>query len=244
MPPENRPNNIALDFYEKSYLSHGFSAQRKYPNEELARFMGRNLFGIAQTERASHAVLEVGCGSGANLWMIAKEGFQTFGIDFSKESLNLATKMLDSYNTRADLRVADMSDLPFENAFFDTVVDVLGSCYLNQSDGIRFLHTVNRVLKKGGLFFSYFPSKSSDAFTNKGDSELIDADTLSGITRKDSPYAGCLYPHRFLHPRQYELLLRQCGFSVKTSESITKTYNNRQEIFEMISIEAIKTDTI
>lgn len=29
-------------FYEKSYSRSGINAQRRYPNEELCRFIGRN----------------------------------------------------------------------------------------------------------------------------------------------------------------------------------------------------------
>ena len=48
-------------FYEDSYASMGFAAQRRYPNEELCRFMGRNLFSIPQQERSDIKILEVGC---------------------------------------------------------------------------------------------------------------------------------------------------------------------------------------
>jgi len=36
--------NKIKDWYDKSYKEHGFKAQRKYPNEELLRFLGVNFF--------------------------------------------------------------------------------------------------------------------------------------------------------------------------------------------------------
>ena len=44
-------------FYDVAYAHDGFGAQRRYPNEELCRFMGRNFFGVepANRWRCSHA---------------------------------------------------------------------------------------------------------------------------------------------------------------------------------------------
>ena len=72
-------------FYDESYASLGFSAQRKYPNEELCRFVGRNFSHFTSGEKSSMRVLEVGCGSGSNLWMLAREGFDAFGVDFGRQ---------------------------------------------------------------------------------------------------------------------------------------------------------------
>ena len=38
-------------FYEKGYKKKGIEYQRKYPNEELCRFMGRNYFDIHPKKR-------------------------------------------------------------------------------------------------------------------------------------------------------------------------------------------------
>ena len=35
---------LVKDFNENAYKKHGFGAQRRYPNGELCRFMGRNFF--------------------------------------------------------------------------------------------------------------------------------------------------------------------------------------------------------
>ena len=79
-------------WYENSFLKDNFNAQRRYPNEELCRFMGRNYFSIEKTKRKAIKILEVGCGSGANLWMISKEGFDAYGIDLSQNAIELAKK--------------------------------------------------------------------------------------------------------------------------------------------------------
>jgi len=76
-------------WYERSYQSLGLEAQRRYPNEEMLRFLGCNLFKIPYESRKETCVLEVGCGSCSNLWVVAKEGFDAYGIDLSSESIVL-----------------------------------------------------------------------------------------------------------------------------------------------------------
>lgn len=76
-------------WYERSYQSLGLEAQRRYPNEQMLRFLGRNLFKVPFESRKEMRVLEVGCGSCSNLWVVAKEGFDAHGIDLSPESIAL-----------------------------------------------------------------------------------------------------------------------------------------------------------
>jgi methylase of polypeptide subunit release factors len=93
----NKTHDSAKIFYDKTYSEKGFSAQRRYPNEELCRFVGRHFHHLSHEEKKKIKALETGCGSGANLWMLAKEGFETHGLDLSGASLKLAQEMLASY---------------------------------------------------------------------------------------------------------------------------------------------------
>ncbi|MDB5526939.1 MAG: type 11 methyltransferase [Devosia sp.] len=235
-----------LDFYEGTYLAQGFGAQRRYPNEELCRFMGRRFFSVPSAQRKTIRVLDAGCGSGANLWMIAREGFDAVGIDLSPAAIELSREMLASYGTKAELRAGDMTSLPFADGSFDAVVDVFSSNCLDMAAGRRFLGDMTRVLKPGGRFFSYFPSKRSDTWTDAtavdGDPEaLIDASTLNGVRRKSSPYFGNDYAFRFLHPREYTRLLQGFGFKVVYCETLRRTYEEGREEFEFVVIEGIKS---
>lgn len=228
------------EFYEHSYKSLGFAAQRRYPNEELCRFMGRNLFSIPIDKRSHTKVLEVGCGSGANLWMIAQEGFSTTGLDLSKESLDLCQLMLAKYGVKADLSIQDMSQTNFSNNSFDFVLDIFSSNCLNRVTGNRFIREVFRLLKPKGKFFSYFPSKRSDSFTRVGTSRYLDSDTLESILRPDAAFSGQNYPFRFLHPEEYKENLEEIGFNITYLETVGRTYNQGKEYFEFIVVEAQK----
>ena len=231
-------NEVTQRFYDESYLSAGFAAQRRYPNEELCRFMGRNYFDIPKNRRQSVRILEVGCGSGANLWMIAREGFDTYGLDMSEESLKLCDEMLSMYSTSANLRMDDMVEMPYDPSSFDAVVDVLSSYCLNERRYATFLGKVARTLKPGGMYFSYTLSKASDTFKDHAPSKLLDPSTLDSIRRPTSPFAGNLYPCRFTTKTESAAALLEAGLDVVSQEILGRTYRNGAEYFEFLVIEA------
>src|SRR5687767_2956556 len=67
--------------------------------------------------QAGQRVLDIGCGVGAFLRLVAERGAQPFGLDASEALVDLARKRLP----HADLRVGDMEALPYEDDTFDLV---------------------------------------------------------------------------------------------------------------------------
>ncbi len=139
-------NLVCKSWYEETYGRLGFAAQRLYPNEELLRFFGRHYFPLPPDQRQKVRVLEAGCGSGANLWMIAREGFDTHGIDLSPEGVALCEKMLAHWGTTATVKAADMTAIPYPDRHFDVVLDVFSAYCLNENGFMRFLDEVVRLL--------------------------------------------------------------------------------------------------
>jgi len=226
----------ARDWYDHSYSQSGLSAQRRYPNEELLRFLGRHYFSVPRAQRSAIRMLELGCGSGANLWMIAREGFDAHGIDLSSEAIHLCRQMLESWGVSATLNAGSMTACPYTAGHFDALLDVFSSYCLDESGFTKFLDEVSRLLRPGGRFFSYSPSKASDAFRDPGPSRRIDASTLDGIHRETSPYFGNSYPYRFISGQEYQEALGARGIRTVYSEKVGRTYNNGKEYFEFIVI--------
>ncbi len=226
-------------YYEKGYKNLGANYQRKYPNEELCRFMGRHFFHLAKSERKKIKILEVGCGTGGNLAMLADEGFKTYGIDFSLESIKVLKKILLKRKLRAYLFEGNMTKLPIKDNSLNVVIDIFSSTNLDKKDGQKFLRETSRVLKKKGLFFSYFPSKKSLMFKSKK-KKLLDSDTMFYLSDKKYAYQIKNIPFRFMSKKDYILLLKK--FNIKTiySEEVEKTYNNGNEKFSFLCITGLK----
>lgn len=128
----------------------------KYPSEDLIRFVARNFY--KATDRAAVRLLEVGCGPGANLWYLAREGFSFCGIDGSETAITRASHRLDAecpgWRARGSLHVGDIGSLPFEADSFDAVIDNEAlSC--NAYEAARAIYTeMARVAKPGAALYS------------------------------------------------------------------------------------------
>jgi|TARA_B110000037_G_scaffold191995_1_gene225870 SAM-dependent methyltransferase len=226
--------------YELGYKKYGEGYQRKYPNEELCRFIGRRFSGYNKLQKKKIKVLEVGCGPGGNLWMLAYEKFDVYGLDISTTSIKLAKKNLFEKKLKAKLFVSDMINLNFKNSFFDVIIDVFSSCHLNQKDGTLFISQVSKKLKKNGIFFSYFPSKKSKFFTSNFKKKFSDENTISKIFNKNQVYGNDVLPMRFMSKNEYKSLLKKNSLKVIYNEYIHKTYKQGKDIFIFNIIEAIK----
>lgn len=225
-------------WYDKSFASMGRLAQRMYPNEELCRFLGNYINNLKKSDISTLSCLEVGCGSGGNLWMLSEKGMKTYGLDISSESLKVAAEYLADRSLSAEFIHSNMCDLSFfGDCSLDIVVDIFSSNCLDLENHYAFVNEVKRVLKPSGTYFVYTPSKSSDAFLNHQPSVLIDSCTLNGIYRETAPFCGNHYPFRFEHPSEFSSRLLDQGLQVKKLELISRTYSNMNEYFEFISAE-------
>ena len=232
---EREPNAECRQWHDNSYARAGFAAQRRYPNEELLRFMGRNYFGLSKDRRADTRVLEVGCGSGANLWMLAHEGFDAHGVDLSASGIGLCVQMLGQWKTQGKVKVGDMTALDYPTGYFDAVVDVFSAYCLDERGFSKFLNEVRRVLKPGGRFFAYTPSKGSDVF--KRAENKIDASTLNGVP-DGGPFSGNKYPFRFIGADEFKDELQKRDLRVPYLESVGRSYGT--DYFEFVVIEGQK----
>lgn len=98
------------------------SSQPKYPCELLVSFLAGKYF--LRPKKNKIKILELGCGNGANLYMVAKEGFSAYGIDFSENAIRLCEKKLKEWQVSARLRIGDMRSLPYPDNFFDVIYDI------------------------------------------------------------------------------------------------------------------------
>jgi SAM-dependent methyltransferase len=128
----------------------------RYPSEDLIRFVARNFYAAPKREHVR--ILEVGCGPGANLWYLAREGFSFYGIDGSPTAVSSAQQRLDSecpgWRNRGELVVGDISALPYEDTCFNAVIDNEAISCNGFREACLMYGEINRVLLPGGKLYS------------------------------------------------------------------------------------------
>lgn len=185
------PQEVAREVFDQQYRKYGLNAQRLYPNEALVEFIGSCYFRIPKPERKNIKILEVGCGSGANLWMMAKEGFEVHGLDSSAKGLQIAEDHLrEKWSVSAKLKQGSFLELPYPDGMFDAVVDVVSLQHLGLEDSLAALCEIRRILKPQGRFFSYRLSDHSVMFERASFAERLDAATLFNISDPHLPLAN------------------------------------------------------
>ena len=132
----------------------------KYPSEHLVRFFKRNF------KKKKLKILEIGSGTGANLWFFCREGHKVYGLDGSKVALKICDNFLKKDKFNYKLFHSDAKKLPFKDNFFDLVVDI--ECLYSNPimDAIQISNEVFRVLKKGSFFYSLTFSNFCTGSTN------------------------------------------------------------------------------
>ncbi len=148
----------------------------KYPSESLIRFVARNFY--KADDRFAVKILEVGCGTGANLWYMLREGFSVVGIDGSPTALQqaqnrLKTEMDTSASSGGTFSViqGDIMNLPFPDASFDAVIDV-EAVYANPyRDAQQMYREMARVTKAGGKCYSRMFADGTWGCTESGEAK-------------------------------------------------------------------------
>lgn len=104
---------------------------------------------------AAPRVLEVGFGTGNNLWFLADAGFTISGIEYSSTAVAHARARLDSLEFSSDLRVGDFRDLPFNDNSFDFVLDRAALTHTAHEDVRAAAAEIHRVLAPRGELHSF-----------------------------------------------------------------------------------------
>lgn len=189
----------------------------KYPGEDLIRFVARNFYQVP--DRSAVKILEVGCGPGANLWYIAREGFSVYGMDGSLSAIEQARKRLDDEcaGWRGELKVGDIISLDFADDMFDAVIDN-EAVYANSLENSSKIYSeLARVCKPGGKLFC-----RTFATGSWGDGTGVAAGHHAWIPG-EGPLEGKGYSRFTEYSEIWDLL---SGFEIREVELLTRTAEN------------------
>jgi len=144
---------------------------QRYPWDVIVSFVFRN--SPREKPRKAIRILEVGCGTASNLWFAAREGFQVAGIDGSPSAIRTARDRFSAEQLYADLRVGDFTQLPFDSAQFDLVIDRGSLVCCDLQSAKTAIDEIHRVMLPGGRFFfnpysDFHSSRSSGRTDSNG----------------------------------------------------------------------------
>ncbi|WP_072226025.1 class I SAM-dependent methyltransferase [Campylobacter coli] len=164
----------------------------KYPSENLIRFIARNFYNVK--DRNEIRILELGLGTGANLWFCAREGFRVSGIEWSKTGVERFQKRLVDENLSSQVDEIKIGDYEqkldeFKDESFDAWIDSYSLAYNDFKKTKIIIEKAISKLKSGGKFFSITPSFNNEGFEkneNLGYHECkptLGSDAFTGVIR-------------------------------------------------------------
>ncbi|KAJ6229192.1 arsenite methyltransferase [Anaeramoeba flamelloides] len=215
----------------KEYYS-SLATEIEKPNEEKRKEIAKHFYGEKDSElleeesnlcvscgnptadiywREGITILDLGCGSGIDLFLSAKKIGKTgtvIGLDMSEEMLNRTRKIMEKKGiTNIKLLHGRIEKIPLE----DNVCDyVTSNCVLNLvPDKAQAFSEIFRVLKPGGILTA---------------SDIVLKKTLPQEIKEDSiKYVGCI--GGAIMPEQYQENLENAGFTSIVIEDMKKDLN-------------------
>jgi len=197
----------------------------KYPSEELIRFIAKNFY--SSRNRKKIKILELGCGTGSNLWYLSREGFSIYGIDGSKIAVEKSVERINREvpSWSGSIKIGDFSKkLAFDDETFDAIIDVQAISCNDLTSSLQIYKECKRVLKKDGLIF-----------TKMFSSVCLDSSTTLFIAPKDGIFSN-MGKIRFTSMKDAKTLMEV--YETLSIESLTRArfHPNHELVEEYIFI--------
>ncbi len=175
-------------------------------------------------KKTSGKVLDLGSGSGRNLYKIKGSGAKLqassvfpekserkgkmYLVDFSDEMLKLAKEKSKKNNINAEFKQANLWELPYENEFFDYAICISAlHCIEGKKNRENSVRELYRVLKKNGKALIGVWNIKSKRFKNSPKERLI------GWTDKGKRYY-------YLHDeKEIHRLFKKIGFKIVSTHN-------------------------
>ncbi|MDD4899234.1 MAG: class I SAM-dependent methyltransferase [Candidatus Omnitrophica bacterium] len=125
----------------KNYYNSAFTYGRK----KIETILTDNLRLLAPASK----ILDIGCGTGEQLKLCSRMGFDVTGVEPAENMRRIAKKN----NPGTDVLNGTIINLPFSNNSFEAVLAIEVIRYLHKRDIIESYREMLRVLKPGGILF-------------------------------------------------------------------------------------------
>jgi tellurite methyltransferase len=130
---------------------------------------------------AGALVLDLGCGVGRHVTYLGGRGFRMAGADVAPTGVQRTLAACAEHGLSVDVRVCDMTLLPWPDAHFDGVLSTSTIHHALRANIQQAIDEVWRVFKPGGLFLVDFPC------TDRADYTYQRAEVAAGHIREVEP---------------------------------------------------------
>jgi SAM-dependent methyltransferase len=151
--------------WEREYKNSKFLTKENKPQADVVRFV--KWLKENEIDIEGKTVLDLGCGTGRNSYYFAELGANVTGIEISKTAVDIANSNIVKDGKQiyaiAYIKKSIGEKFDFADESFDILLDVTSSNSLSEKEREIYLNETNRVLKKGGVFFTKALCKDGDA---------------------------------------------------------------------------------
>ncbi|MBD2394563.1 class I SAM-dependent methyltransferase [Cyanobacterium aponinum FACHB-4101] len=158
--------------------------------------------------------LELGVGTGLNVFPLVKKGYFVTGIDVSEEMLNQFKQKFDTIPDNLALINDDASQLPFEDHSFDVILTV--HMVHGIGDRTKFFQEIDRVLKPQGYYLNCqwitpparmeFENYFRDVLVSYGIEKKINHDMMNTINTQIKEYFENInYKSNYIVAKEWEV---------------------------------------
>ena len=163
-------------------------------------------------------VLDLGCGSGANIPALLQQGVQVTAADLSEHAVGLIAAAYPAVETVC----FDMTaTFPFPAGRFDVVVADLSLHYFSWADTRKIIGEIRRILKKNGRLIARLHS-------------IQNLDCAPETQIESHYYLMYGYPRRYFTPEEIPDLFSEWRLAALQEKAIRR-YNRTKHVIEFVA---------
>jgi len=132
------------------------------PDENLISYFDR---GLLKQGKA----LDVGCGKGRNSFYLAQKGFEVYGVDFSKTSIEMGKQIAKEQSLKVNFLCQSIFDFKGKPESFDFIYDSGCLHHMKPHRRNQYIKTILKYLKSDGYY-------AMICFNLKGGANISDYD--------------------------------------------------------------------